>query len=184
MIGRRMQSIGLLNQSSCARNQIKPEVLNETFPKLVDLVDKKDLKEPVTDEDKTIGFEIFHAIVFCPSSLSMDFKLYQFVDSLLSNESQRTIIQSYVNLFRSGMVKEVGRMASMKKFYDVHQVQPGVWKCSSCNFKKRGSWDYDHQWLAIFHQSYWSSKNLHLKHGMQRDQGNHTKLRCLRRSVR
>ena len=139
MIGRRMQSIGLLNQSSCARNQIKPEVLNETFPKLVDLVDKKDLKEPVTDEDKTIGFEIFHAIVFCPSSLSMDFKLYQFVDSLLSNESQRTIIQSYVNLFRSGMVKEVGRMASMKKFYDVHQVQPGVWKCSSCNFKKRGS---------------------------------------------
>ena len=86
-----LENISLLNQSSCARNQIKSEVMNEAFPKLVALVDKKDVKEPVTEEDITRGFEIFHAIVFCPSSLSMDFKLFHFVDTLLSNESPRTI---------------------------------------------------------------------------------------------
>ena len=117
-----LENISLLNQSSCARNQIKPDMLNETFPKLVALVDKKDLlgqKDILTEEDMTGGFEIFHAIVFCPSSLSMDFKLFHFVDTLISNESPRTIIKSFVSLFRSGVAKEVGRMASMNKFYDV-----------------------------------------------------------------
>ena len=46
----------------------------------------------------------------------MDFKVFHFVDTLISNESPRTITQTYVNLFRS---KEVGRTRPMNKFYDV-----------------------------------------------------------------
>ena len=38
---------------------------------------------------------------------------------VLMDESPKTIMQTYVNLFRSGMAKEVGRITSMKKFYDV-----------------------------------------------------------------
>ena len=50
------------------------------------------------------GFKLYHAVVFCPE---MDIKLYTFVDQLLSNESSRTIIQSFANLFHSGDLKSL-----------------------------------------------------------------------------
>ena len=100
----------------CSMNQIESKHLDEAFPKLVSLDEKQDLKKHPTEEDVRTGLELFHAIMFCPI---MDIKLFLFVDQLLSNESSRTIIQTYVNLFRSGIIKAATSISLMKEFYDV-----------------------------------------------------------------
>ena len=97
-------------------DQISSDFLDEAFPKLASFVNENDLEESATDEDVMIGFEIFHAIVYCPS---MDIKLFLFVDQLLSNESSRTIIQTAVNLFRSGVLKDLTGFTEAKQFYQV-----------------------------------------------------------------
>ena len=61
-----------------------------------------------------IWFELFHAIVYCPSNV---FQLYRFTDHLLSTESSRTIIQSLVNLFQSGVLKDRTSFTAAKEFY-------------------------------------------------------------------
>ena len=60
------------------------------------------LLEPATNKDAMTGFQLYHAIVYCPE---MDIKLYSFVDQLLSSESKRTLIQSSANLFHSEVLK-------------------------------------------------------------------------------
>ena len=60
------------------------------------------------------GFELYHMIVYCPE---MNMKLNTFVNQLLSSESKRTIIQSYTNLFHSGILKGTASMTSAKAFY-------------------------------------------------------------------
>ena len=100
------QSITTLSKSSCAMNQIKSELFKREYPKLVSNVPVKDWEqESITQEDKVTGFEIFHAVVYCSSSLSFDFKLFSFVDQLFSLESPRTIIQTFNNMFNSGVVQ-------------------------------------------------------------------------------
>ena len=44
-------------------------------------------------------------------------KLYNFVDQLFSSESKRTIIQSYANLFHSGVLKGTTSTTLAKEFY-------------------------------------------------------------------
>ena len=114
----KMLNIRILKESRmCSmEDQISSDFLDEAFPKLVSFVNEKDLEESATDEDVMIGFEIFHAIVYCPS---MDIKLFLFVDQLLSNESSRTIIQTAVNLFRSGVLKDLTGFTEAKQFYQV-----------------------------------------------------------------
>ena len=72
------------------------------------------LQGPATDQDVMTGLQVYHAIVYCPE---MDTKLYIFVDQLLSSESKRTIIQSYVNLFHSGVLKGTTSITLAKAFY-------------------------------------------------------------------
>ena len=60
------------------------------------------------------GFKLYHLIVYCPE---MDMKLHRFVDQLLSSESKRTIIQSYVNLFHSRVLKGTTSITLAKAFY-------------------------------------------------------------------
>ena len=72
------------------------------------------LQGPATDEDILTGFQVYHAIVYCPE---MDTNLYIFVDQLLSSESKRTIIQSYTNLFHSGVLKGTTSITLAKAFY-------------------------------------------------------------------
>ena len=116
----KIENIGILTESrKCSMNQIGSEHLEDVFLKLVPSFDKEDLEGSTSDEDITTGFGLFHAVVFCPSSLEMDSKYFQFVDQLLSNESSRTIIQTFVNMFHSGIIKDATRIAQTKEFYDV-----------------------------------------------------------------
>ena len=78
------------------------------------LVEIGNQETPATDKDILTGFELYHAIVYCPE---MDMKLYRFVDQLLSSEIERTIIQSYANLFHSGVLKGTTSIPLAKEFY-------------------------------------------------------------------
>ena len=49
----------------------------------------------------------------------MVFKLYTFIDQLLSNETSRTIIQTIVNLFQSGAITDKTSLTLAKQFYNV-----------------------------------------------------------------
>ena len=49
----------------------------------------------------------------------MVFKLYTFIDKLLSNETSRTIIHTIVNLFQSGVITDETSFGLAKQFYQV-----------------------------------------------------------------
>ena len=110
-----MQNISILTKRRfCSNDQIKSANRDETFPKLVSLVEVEIKEEPVTVKDITTGFELYSAIVYCPG---IDLKLFSFVAHLLFNESKRTLIQSYANLFRSGVLKGKTSNTLAKAFY-------------------------------------------------------------------
>ena len=59
------------------------------------------------------GFKIFSLIVHCPETT---FKLYQFLDGLLSSESLRTIIKATVNTIQSDDIKGTNKKM-VNEFY-------------------------------------------------------------------
>ena len=114
------QNIGVLNEVGvCSLGQVVSGHLSGTFSKLVSFGDDDKQMEGLvaTDEDVKIGFELFQTIVYCPSM--MDVKFFRFVDQLLSSESSRTIIQTFVNLFQSGVIKDAKRYEPAKEFYNI-----------------------------------------------------------------
>ena len=70
-----------------------------------------------SEEDIKAGYELFHAVVYCPAEMVS--KLFRFVDHLLSNESTRTIIQTIMNLFQSGVITDETSFTLAKQFYHV-----------------------------------------------------------------
>ena len=88
--------------------------LDKTLPKLVSVVEMETMEGPATDRDVMTGFKLYHAIVYCSV---IDIKLYRFVNQLLSTERKRTIIQSYANLFHSGVLKGTTGIILAKAFY-------------------------------------------------------------------
>ena len=61
-------------------------------------------KGPVTHLDIKTGFEIFHAIIYCPSPVTT--KLYRFINCVVSSETPRTLVHSLVSLFHTGILKK------------------------------------------------------------------------------
>ena len=116
VIREKMVNISILEEEeTCWLEQIYSESLTEVFSKLVPLVDKEEMEEPVTEEDVRTGFDIFHAIMYCPSPIVI--KLFRFLDGLVSTETSRTIIQSSVNLFRSGVLNDTTSFELAKDFH-------------------------------------------------------------------
>ena len=98
----------------CSFDQVQSEHINELFAQLLPIADNSTLdRAATTNEDLRMGFELYHSIVFCPT------KLYLYVDRLLSYETSRTIIHSYVNLFHSKIIKDKATIRLMNKFYDI-----------------------------------------------------------------
>ena len=111
----KLQNISILeDQGVCSHGQIKSAKFNETFPELLPLVEIEFVERQAIDKDIMTGFKLFHASVYCPE---MDMKLYRFVLQLLSIESQRTLIQSYTNIFHSGVLKGTTSITLAKAFY-------------------------------------------------------------------
>lgn len=75
----------------CSKEQVTPENQYKIFSKLVSNVNMNEINAPSSNEDIKTGFDLFHAIVYCPVRV---IELSKFVDHLLSSESTRTTIQA------------------------------------------------------------------------------------------
>ena len=72
--------------------------------------------EPAAEDIET-GFDLFHAVVFCTPTIVV--KTYTMIDQLLSVETSRTIIQTVVNLFQSGVITDEATFTMTRQFYQV-----------------------------------------------------------------
>ena len=100
----------------CSMNQVQPKKQKEAFYnlKLVSNVNMNKTGDPPTDKDVNSGYKLFHATFYCPVRA---IKMFRFVDQLLSSESSRTIIQTFVNLFQSGAITDKTSLTLVKQFY-------------------------------------------------------------------
>ena len=100
----------------CSSGQLGSSARSKVFSKLMFNVSTGQTSGDHSHKDIETGFELFHAVVFCPS---MVFKMYTFIDQLLSNETSRTIIHTIVNLFQSGAITDETSFGLAKQFYQV-----------------------------------------------------------------
>ena len=101
----------------CSNERVKPENQKEPFSKLVSYDSTNKNEGPPSDEDIRTGYKLFHAVVYCPPARVI--KLFRFVNQLLSRESSRTIIQTFVNLFQTGNKMDFAMFSLAKQFYHV-----------------------------------------------------------------
>ena len=97
--------------------QTKTKNLKEAFSKLVSYKITDEQEGFTSEEDVRTGYKLFHTIIHCPT---MTIKLFRFINQLISNESSRTIIQTFVNLFYSGTMKDKMSFTLAKQSY--HQL--------------------------------------------------------------
>ena len=97
--------------SMCSEGQIKPNN-NNVISRLT--IGVNHTTGGVTnDEDILNGFKLFSTLVYCSESVALS----QFLHSLLSSHSPRTIIKATVNTIQSGDVKEKSNRKRMGQFY-------------------------------------------------------------------
>ena len=72
---------------------------------------KEDIE--ITKEDIETGFMLFSALVYCSEPVALS----QFLHSLLSTQSPRTIIQSTVNTIQSALLRENKNKDRVNQFY-------------------------------------------------------------------
>ena len=117
IVHKKFQNIRNLDEDGmCSMEQIKPDNQKEAFLKAVTNVNISRAGELTSDEDIKTGYELFQAIVHCHT---MVFKVFRFVDQLLSNESSRTIIKTFENLFQTGAITDKTSFTLTKRFYDI-----------------------------------------------------------------
>ena len=93
----------------CSGGRVKEENNKDIFSEILTNLDIESRQVDVTEEDIKSGFLIFSSIVHCSESVA----LTQFLHSLLSTQSPRTIIQATVNTIQSeGIAEDMNR----KKF--------------------------------------------------------------------
>ena len=97
--------------------QMKMRNLKEAFSKLVSYKIADEQEGFASEEDVRTGYKLFHAISHCPT---MTIKLFRFINQILSNESSRTILQTFVNLFHSGAITDEMSFTLAKQLY--HQL--------------------------------------------------------------
>ena len=96
----------------CSLDQVKPENQNEALLTLDPFMNTNEAEVSPSDEE----IQLFYALVYCPTKV---IKLFRFIDQLLSNESERTIIQTVVNMFQSEVITDVKSFTLAKEFYFV-----------------------------------------------------------------
>ena len=113
----RLQNIKILEEDGmCSIGQVNTDNQTEATLELVPFFNTSKTEGSPSEEDIETGYQLFHAIVYCPTAV---IKLFRFIDQLLSNERERTIIQTVVNLFQSGAINDQTSFTLAKKFYFV-----------------------------------------------------------------
>ena len=97
--------------------QLNPDYQNGVFSKVLSIARTAARGVQITDEDIETGYDLHQAVLFCPPM--MVFKLYTFIEQLLSQETSRTIIQTVVNLFHSNVITDETSFKLAKHFYQV-----------------------------------------------------------------
>ena len=100
----------------CSSGQVRSSARSKVFSKLMFNASTSQTSGEISEEDIKTGYELFHAIIFCPA---MTFKMYTFIDQLLSNETSRTITHAIVHLLQSGAITDRTSFTSAKQFYQV-----------------------------------------------------------------
>ena len=75
---------------------------------------KEDSPRTIKEEDVRTGFMLFSALVYCPTPL---FQIYGFLQSLLTSETPRTIIQATVNTIEAGTIEGRENQHRLFNFY-------------------------------------------------------------------
>ena len=101
----------------CSMKQLKSAYRYGVFSKVFANASTITSRVHITDVDIETGYELFHAVLFCPPSKV--FKLYTFIDKLLSKETSRTIIQTVVHLFQSDDVPDETILNLAENFYKI-----------------------------------------------------------------
>ena len=95
----------------CSEGQIRHDKFGVVFDSIS--LDLSEVTTPIIDEDIKAGIMLFSVVVYCSEPVALS----QFLHSLLSSESPRTIIQATVNTIESDNVKEPQNIERMKQFY-------------------------------------------------------------------
>ena len=118
VIHEKVKHIKMLEEDGmCSLGRINTENQKDAFSKLVSYASTNDMEGPPSEKDIKAGYELFQAIVYCPPARVI--KLFRFVDQVLSSESTRTIIKTFVNLFQSGAITEKTSFTLAKQFYNI-----------------------------------------------------------------
>ena len=97
----------------CSGSQVKETKYGSLFSGIT--LGLKDRRKPqITEEDIETGFMMFSVMVYCSES---SMKIYQFLHSLLSTKSPRTIIQATVNTIQSNNIREEANRRRLNQFY-------------------------------------------------------------------
>ena len=110
----------------CLYGQVKSEFYETLFDKIQLGITLKTTKiTRVTEEDVKTGFRIFSTMIYCSEPVA----LTQFLHSLISIQSPRTIIRAIVNTIQSGDIQEDDNRKRMNEFYiileNIFQLQLG-----------------------------------------------------------
>jgi hypothetical protein len=97
--------------SMCSGSQIKPDHYSLIASLNIGL--KVTTGGVANDEDARTGFMMFTTMIYCSESVSLS----QFLHSLLSTQSPRTIIQATVNTIQSGDIMGIMNKKGMSQFY-------------------------------------------------------------------
>ena len=106
-----IQSGDLQYTRMCTGSQLRPEQYSIIDNTNLALINASDVS--VNDQDLLIGFMTFSTLIYCSESVA----LTQFLHSLLSTQSPRTIIQATVNTIQSDNIKEKENRKRMAQFY-------------------------------------------------------------------
>ena len=97
----------------CSGGQVRKQYYPTVFDQIKTQVKGEETDMVVTDEDIETGFMLFSAIVYCSESVPLS----QFLHSLLSTQSPRTIIQATINTIQAEDMKERITRKLLNSFY-------------------------------------------------------------------
>ena len=101
-------------ETVCSLNQVTANFQNEVFSRIMMDLSIDTTKGSPSDEDIITGYKLFLTISYRPDVM---FKLWRFVNQMISSESSRTVIHTFTNLFRSGTIRDKTSFNLAKMFY-------------------------------------------------------------------